>query len=168
MATPKLTEFIDRRASEIVDFTCELIATPSPTPPGDERQVARLLLDRLDRLGLTGAVTAAEIPERPNLLYRLKGELSGPTLLYVAHIDTKPVGDVRDLWQTDPLVGTIKDGRLYGLGAADMKAAVAGMVYATAALKEAGPCGATSSSPWWRTKREEASMAPCISPPSTA
>ena len=139
MATDRITQLIDLWAPEIIDFTCELIATPSPTPPGDERQVARLLLDKLDRLGLTGAVTASEIPERPNLLYRLKGQGGGPTLLYVAHTDTKPVGDVRDLWQTDPLQGTIKEGRLYGLGAADMKAAVAGMVYAAAALKELGP-----------------------------
>jgi acetylornithine deacetylase len=139
VAVEKIVQLIDGWSNELVDFTCELIATPSENPPGDERKVARLLLDKLDRLGLTGAFTTSELPERPNVLYRLKGNGGGRTLLYIGHIDTKPVGDVRELWQTDPLKPTIKDGRLYGLGAADMKAAVAAFVYAAAALKEAGP-----------------------------
>jgi acetylornithine deacetylase len=136
MAVGKITKLIDSWAPELVDFTCELIATPSETPPGDERKIAGLLLDKLDRLGLTGGFTTSELPEHPNVLYRLKGKGGGRTLLYVAHTDTKPVGDARELWQTDPLQPTIKNGRLYGLGAADMKAAVAAFVYAAAALKQ--------------------------------
>lgn len=105
-------------------------------PTGDERKIAGSLLDKLDRLGLTGGFTTSELPEHPNVLYRLKGKGGDRTLLYVAHTDTKPVGDARELWQTDPLQPTIKNGRLYGLGAADMKAAVAAFVYAAAALKQ--------------------------------
>src|SRR4029079_17285326 len=85
-----LTTIINARRDEILDFTAELIATPSETPPGDERRIAAVATDRLDRLGLTGATIAAEAPERPNVLYRLKGTGGGPTLLYNAHMDTKP------------------------------------------------------------------------------
>ena len=134
-----LLQFIDERADEVLQFTKELISTPSETPPGDERKIAKVILDKLERIGLRGAVVASEIPERPNVLYRLQGNGNGPTLLYVAHTDTKPVGDVRSQWKTDPFKATIKDGRLYGLGASDMKAAVAAFVYAAAALKDVAP-----------------------------
>ena len=134
-----LLQLIDDRADEVLQFTKELIATPSETPPGDERRIAKVILDRLERLGLSGALVASEIPERPNVLYRLQGRGNGPTLLYVAHTDTKPVGDVRSQWKSDPFKAIISDGRLYGLGASDMKAAVAAFVYATAALKDVAP-----------------------------
>jgi acetylornithine deacetylase len=54
------------------------------------------------------------------------------------HIDTKPIGDPTH-WRTDPLVATIVDGELYGLGSSDMKAAVAAMVYAAAAFERLHP-----------------------------
>jgi acetylornithine deacetylase len=138
-AETRLIQLIESWEEDIVAFTCELIATPSETPPGDERQIARVILDHLARLDLHGAWIASEIPERPNVLLRLQGTGSGPTLLYNAHTDTKPVGDARDLWETDPFEPTVRDGRLYGLGSADMKAAVAAFVYATAALKQLDP-----------------------------
>jgi acetylornithine deacetylase len=122
---------IDGWRDEIIDFTCELIATPT----GNERNIAALILLKLSQLGLKEAVTVSEIPERPNVLYTLEGTGGGPTLLYSAHTDTKPVGDARPLWKTDPFSPTIKDGRLYGIGSADMKAAVAAFIYAAAALK---------------------------------
>src|SRR5262245_23215501 len=117
MAEKELIKLIDRWSDEIVGFVSQLVATPSETPPGDEREICRLLLHALERLGLQGAAVASEIPERPNIVYRLKGTGHGITLLYVAHTDTKPVGDVRDQWLTDPFEASINDGRLYGLGA---------------------------------------------------
>jgi acetylornithine deacetylase len=132
-------QLIESQGEEIVAFTCELVATPSETPPGDERLVARLILDRMKQLKLDGAHAVSEIPERPNVLFRLKGTGKGPTLLYNAHTDTKPVGDVRDLWETEPFEPVLRDGRLYGLGSADMKAAVAAFIYAAAALKQLDP-----------------------------
>ncbi len=134
-----LVKFIDDCAHEIVDFTGKLISTPSLTPPGDERRIASLILDKLNGLGLQGAFIVGELPERPNVLLRLCGTRGTPTLLYVAHTDTKPVGTTQDQWESDPFCPVQKDGKLYGLGAADMKAAVAAFVYAAAALKNTGP-----------------------------
>lgn len=49
------------------------------------------------------------------------------------HLDTKPAGDM-DAWETDPWDPVLRDGDLIGLGSGDMKAGVAGMVYAAAAI----------------------------------
>src|SRR5438105_10635957 len=94
-----LVKFIDDCAREIVNFTGKLISTPSITPPGDERKITSVLLERLDSLGLKGALIVGQLPERPNVLYRLRGTKGTPTLLYVAHTDTKPVGDSQKEWQ---------------------------------------------------------------------
>ncbi|MGB7589655.1 MAG: M20/M25/M40 family metallo-hydrolase [Terriglobia bacterium] len=130
-----ITQLIDSWGPEIINFTKELIATPSETPTGDERSITQLIKARLNKLGLSGAEVASEVLEHPNIIYRLSGKGGGPTLLYVAHTDTKPVGDARELWATDPFTATIKDGKMYGLGAADMKAALSAFVYAAAALR---------------------------------
>ncbi|MBV8817124.1 MAG: M20 family metallopeptidase, partial [Acidobacteriaceae bacterium] len=97
------------------------------------------ILDKLERLGIEGAEVASELPQRPNVLVRLRGTGPGPTLLYIAHTDTKPVGGARAQWDSDPFVPTIRDGRLYGVGSADMKAAVAAFIYCAAALKQIEP-----------------------------
>ncbi len=137
----KMIDLIDNWAKEIIDFTCELIATPSETPPGDERKIANVVLNKLDQLALDGGTILAKVPERPNVLYHLHGQRGAPTLLYSGHLDTKPVGDVRGKWKTNPFEPVIMNGRLYGLGSADMKGAVAAFVYALAALKSIGPLG---------------------------
>jgi acetylornithine deacetylase len=139
MQRDELLTFINGCADEIVDFTSELISTPSMTPPGDESKVVSVIMDKLDALALKGACVVSEVVERPNVLFRLPGTKGSPTLLYIAHTDTKPVGDARDLWDTDPFTPTCKNGKLYGLGASDMKAAVAAFVYAAAALQQVGP-----------------------------
>ncbi len=126
-------DWLEDRRQEIIDFAAELVATPSPNPPGDERAVVQVILERSRRLGLDDAEVAALAPHRPNVIYRLRGARPGPVLMLGGHSDTKPVGD-RTAWLTDPLVPVIRDGKLCGLGSTDMKGAVAAMIYATAAL----------------------------------
>jgi acetylornithine deacetylase/succinyl-diaminopimelate desuccinylase-like protein len=126
---------LDAWRPDILDFTRELIAAPSPTPPGDERTVAACVLDRLVRLGMNGARTVGPRPERPSVLWTLGGTGGGRRIALNGHLDTKPVGDTTQ-WLTDPFVATERDGQLYGLGSSDMKAAVAAMVYAAAAIQD--------------------------------
>ncbi|MEK6257879.1 MAG: M20 family metallopeptidase [Planctomycetota bacterium] len=127
--------WIDQHREELLQFAADLVATPSPNLPGDERAVVAVILAEMNRLGLSGAEIAAKEPHRPNVIYKLRGGRPGPVLMLCGHSDTKPVGDASQ-WQTDPFQPVFNDGKLYGLGSTDMKSAVAAMIYATAALHQ--------------------------------
>ena len=132
-----LSQWIDHRREELIEFTKRFVAVPSPNLPGDERAVVEVIRTELDRLGLRGSQIVSKDPRRPNLIFRLQGCRPGPTLMLCGHSDTKPVGDPGP-WRTDPFEPVIVDGRMYGLGTTDMKGAVAAMIYATAALAAEG------------------------------
>jgi acetylornithine deacetylase len=61
----------------------------------------------------------------------------GRSLILQGHVDVVPTGPV-DMWSTPPFAPTVKDGRMYGRGANDMKSGVAAMVFALDALRTAG------------------------------
>src|SRR2546428_9982067 len=124
-ADQQVLDFIESNEAALLAFTRDLIATPSPTPPGDERAVAARILQELRKLNLASPEIIAGQPERPNLLLRLKGALPGPSLAFNGHIDTKPAGELAR-WKTPPFDPLVHDGILYGLGSTDMKRAVAG------------------------------------------
>lgn len=127
--------YLDDRAREIVAFAQQLIACPSENPPGDERAIASLCRDRLLELGIDRCEVLAMESSRPNLIARVGDRSSGGRRLIVAgHLDTKPAGDIAE-WDTDPWDPVIRGGLLHGLGSGDMKAAVAAMVYAAAAIR---------------------------------
>jgi acetylornithine deacetylase/succinyl-diaminopimelate desuccinylase-like protein len=129
------------RERDLVEFARNLVATPSPNPPGDERQVAELSRSEMARLGYSAIRTVAMEPARPNVVGDVVGKRMGHILMFNGHIDTKPTGDVSQ-WATGPYDPVVREGRLHGLGSADMKGAVAAMVYAGAALAEVGvPAG---------------------------
>lgn len=111
-----------------------LIAAPSPNLPGDERAVAGVLTEALEARGLPVPRTIAKEAERPNLLTTIDFGPGGRHLCLCGHMDTKPVGPAE--WDTDPFKPTVEGGRLYGLGACDMKAALAAIIEAAATLDE--------------------------------
>ena len=133
----RVLAFLSCTEADQLAFARELVATPSPNPPGDERAVAELVRSRLGELGIVGVTTVCAQPSRPNLLVRIPAREAGRTLILSGHIDTKPPGD-RSKWRTDPWDPVIADGELHGLGSGDMKGAVAAMVYAAAALSRTG------------------------------
>ena len=124
---------LQAREGELVELARELVATPSPNPPGDERRVAQILIQSTVRLGYSNPRVLAITEQRPNVIAEMGG--GSPVLMLNGHIDTKPPGD-ETRWDTAPYDPVVRDGVLYGLGASDMKAAVAAMVYAGAALGE--------------------------------
>jgi acetylornithine deacetylase len=73
----------------------------------------------------------------PVVALHVPRERRGRSLLLQGHVDVVPEG-APDLWTTPPFEPSIRDGRMYGRGAADMKAGIAAYVTAFRALKEAG------------------------------
>lgn len=136
-AQRQVAAFISSRSDEIFEYTCELIRTPSVNPPGDERAVSEVIMHRLAALGIDDCSIAAVDATRPNVMAHVTGTAPGRTLMLSGHIDTKPAGNL-DEWRTDPWEPTVIGDQLIGLGSGDMKAAVAAMMYAAAALRELG------------------------------
>jgi succinyl-diaminopimelate desuccinylase len=73
-----------------------------------------------------------------NLWAVRRGGAPGPTLAFAGHTDVVPTGPLEQ-WHSDPFVPTHRDGKLYGRGAADMKASLAAMVVATEEFVAAHP-----------------------------
>jgi len=74
---------------------------------------------------------------RPQLIATLSGDGGGRSLVFNGHIDVVSA-EPREQWSSDPFVAEVRDGRLYGRGACDMKGGVASMVLAAEVLSELG------------------------------
>jgi succinyl-diaminopimelate desuccinylase len=123
---------VDRLRPRLIETAQLLIRTPSVNPPGDEREVAEIIREKLTSLGLKARLVA-RAPRRPNVLATLQGEGGAPDLLFNGHMDVVPPGNP-DSWSVDPFGGSLREGRIYGRGAADMKGALASIITALNAL----------------------------------
>ncbi|HQY28977.1 MAG TPA: succinyl-diaminopimelate desuccinylase, partial [Burkholderiaceae bacterium] len=110
-----------------------LIRLRSVTP--DDHGCQQLLAERLRPLGF-GCETIAGNGVT-NLWAVRPGDAPGPTLAFAGHTDVVPTGPL-DQWRSDPFVPAVRDGRLYGRGAADMKSSIAAFVVAVEELLETG------------------------------
>jgi acetylornithine deacetylase len=128
--TVALLDELAQRDQDVVRLTIDLIAAPSPNPPGDETAPVQLIVETCRKLGLPEPMVVGAAPHRPNVILTIDSGRTGPHLGFCGHTDTKPVGDAAPLWKTDPFVGSIDGDRLFGLGSTDMKGALAAMLYA--------------------------------------
>jgi succinyl-diaminopimelate desuccinylase len=118
--------------SEVLDLTCDLIRRRSVTP--EDAGCLQLIGGRLTSAGFR--VEHLRYGEVDNL-WAVHGT-AGPTLIFLGHTDVVPSGP-EATWQSPPFEPTIRDGRLYGRGAADMKGSVAAMVVALEQFVAAHP-----------------------------
>lgn len=143
---------IEDRREELVDLAAQLIGFDTAVRPSgesaQERELQELLAGRLEAAGAEidlwepeadDVTHHAQVPDdvsfdgRPQLIARIAGDSSDRTLLFNGHIDVVPVEPV-ELWTSPPFRPEVRDGRLYGRGACDMKAGVAAMVFAVETL----------------------------------
>ena len=110
-----------------------LIRQRSVTP--DDHGCQKLVAERLAPLGFS--CETIESNGVTNLWAVRPGSAPGPTLAFAGHTDVVPTGPL-DQWTSDPFVPTVRDGRLYGRGAADMKTSIAAFVVAVEELLESG------------------------------
>ncbi len=137
---------IDR--DRLARTTAELVAIDSVNPslvPGaaGEAEAAAYVGDRLRGAGLEVSVHEAA-PGRPSVLGRLPGAGGGRSLMWNAHLDTVGVEGMEA-----PFRAEVRQGRLYGRGAYDMKGSLAACLLAAEALARAANAGAPLAGDLW-------------------
>jgi len=120
-----------------IRLLADLVATDSVNPSlvagsAGESVIAAVIADALRSAGLDAEVTEAT-PGRPNVIGILQGRGPGPALMFCGHMDTVGTAGMHN-----PFNPAIREGRLYGRGAEDMKGGVASMLGAARVLAEKG------------------------------
>ena len=120
---------------EVRELTRELIRIDRSNPPGRESVAAEFLAGYLSEAGVEAELAGPD-PERLNLIARIAGAGGGPSLMLMAHTDVVPAPDAD--WTVPPFAGELRDGRVVGRGAADMKGELAARVVAFAEVARSG------------------------------
>src|SRR5262245_5652820 len=116
--------------SRTLQLTEQLISRPSVTP--EDAGCLELIAARLTPLGFEceRLDSGPESFRVRNLWAVRRGSKSGGrTFVFAGHTDVVPTGPLEQ-WTSDPFIPVVRDGKLYGRGAADMKASIAAMVVA--------------------------------------
>src|SRR5216684_4661856 len=163
----QVDRWIDAHKKDLVDLTCRLVSIDTTVPPGlNYPKISQVLARELKELGVTPSVSY--IPEatikkkvspevglkgpRQNTYATLKGEGDGPKILLNGHVDVVPAEPSG--WTNDPFEPTIRNGQIYGRGAADMKGSDACTIFSLKALVETGAKFAGSITPTFTTDEE--------------
>jgi succinyl-diaminopimelate desuccinylase len=133
-----------------IELAKELIRFDTVNPPGREAACIEHLAALLTGAGFE-CETVPLAEGRPNLVARLCGITGRPPLAFSGHVDTVPLG--ARPWAQPPHGGLVKDGRLFGRGASDMKSGVAAFI--AAALQRAPELSATAGVVLYITAGEE-------------
>jgi acetylornithine deacetylase len=149
----RVGDAIEARRDELVELASALIAFDTTArnvgdPPRQEAALQRYLAERL---GAAGAEVDVWEPDgdalagkplvppgldfagRPQLIASRGGRAGGRSLVFNGHIDVV-AAEPREAWASDPFSAKIRDGKLYGRGACDMKGGIAAMVFALETL----------------------------------
>ena len=140
----RLSRTIESRADELTALTADLIRFPTINPPGDAyRPCAEYIAERLKKrnfgiefIRAEGTPGDTDRYPRVNVVARFDGRTRGATVHFNSHIDVVEAGDG---WTLDPFVGIVKDGRVYGRGACDMKGGLAASIIAAEAFMDVNP-----------------------------
>jgi len=117
----------------LVDLVRINSINPTLVPGGaGESEIAGYVAESLARMGLEVRTIEPE-PGRPSIVGELRGERPGRSLMLNAHYDTVGIEGM-----PEPFSAAIRDGRLYGRGAYDMKGSLAALMAAAKALAESG------------------------------
>jgi len=138
----RLWDTIDSDNEFVINLTRDLVKIPTVNSRyikdesvNREKEAQELLYNILNRIGLETEMWDVS-GSSPNLIaYNRKDKM--PALLLCGHIDVVPEGD-HDKWSVDPYGASIKNNRIYGRGAMDMKAGLAACVASLYYLKKAG------------------------------
>ncbi|MFB0559722.1 MAG: M20 family metallopeptidase [Candidatus Lokiarchaeia archaeon] len=121
------------KEDEVIGLTQELVSIPSSKDvKGGERRIAEALASFFEKHGISSEIQRVGLGA--NIIARIGDPEASPTLILNGHLDTILATNMT----IPPYEPTIKEGKLYGRGSCDMKAALAAMGAALAALNDAG------------------------------
>ncbi|MDP3769969.1 MAG: M20/M25/M40 family metallo-hydrolase [bacterium] len=124
---------MNKQVKEIIEFTRQLVATPSQNFIDSESGVASLVFDKLKSFGLIPEVIGPK--EHPSVICHIKKENSSKTIWLESCLDTVPTGDAAK-WEHLPFEAKIIGDKMYGRGTADSKVAIALFCYLAKELAE--------------------------------
>lgn len=116
-----------KNISEVVALTQKLVQIESTNVGTFEGEISLFVEEWLKKYTKAEIVRDEFEEGRFNVMAKLKGEAQHPNLLYLAHMDTVPVGNG---WTKDPFGGEIEGNKLYGRGSCDMKCGLAAAMIA--------------------------------------
>jgi succinyl-diaminopimelate desuccinylase len=139
-----LLDAVSAREGDLVALTQDLVRIPTLNPPGrNYREICDFLAARLEARGFaiemvraTGALADSDRHPRWNLVARIEGTAPGDCVHFNGHHDVVETGHG---WTVDPFGGEVRDGRVYGRGACDMKGGIASAVVAAEAFLDTCP-----------------------------
>jgi putative selenium metabolism hydrolase len=117
----------DRYSEWVISVLKQLIAVPSLS--GKEGQVIEVISNLMRDIG----IPQIRVDNFGNIIGTFG--IGSPILAFDAHVDTVDTGDLTQ-WDTDPFQSIVKDGRIYGRGAADQKGGMAAMLLAAKVWQE--------------------------------
>src|SRR3954471_22832779 len=135
MAAPVSGALEPQLRGEVVELLRRLVACDTSNPPGRETAAVAMLEEYLLAAGLE-CERVAKDRDRANLLVRLRGDGTGPSLAFLGHLDV--VVARREEWSVEPFAGIERDGAIWGRGTVDMKCQVAATAVALATLAREG------------------------------
>ncbi len=116
-----------------VELTQTLIRMNTINPPGNEEPAARYLGELLAGAGVSVSYPRSG-ENSTGLIAHIPGRSSKLPMVFTGHLDTVPVGEAP--WENPPHSAAIKNGRLWGRGASDMKSGIAAMAVTALRLAE--------------------------------
>ena len=115
----KIFDLIDK--DELLDIFSKAVAIPSTNPKGNEKPMCEYVENLL---------------KQNDIIAKIHGHSSEDSIVFTGHMDVVPVSDDEILrWETPPFIPTIKDGKLFGRGSADMKSGLISAIYSMILLK---------------------------------
>ena len=126
-----LVSLMEDRKEELLKLCSDLIKIPSVNPPGEMEAITSFICRYLEEHHISYEVLYPT-PTTPNIVATL-GRKGGRRLILNGHSDVVPPGNL-EKWEFDPFSGEIRDGKIFGRGASDMKCGLAGLLFSMGVL----------------------------------
>ena len=126
-------QYMEDHMDDLISLTVDLIQIPSENPTGSQRKIVDYVENYLNESKIEYEEVGSN-PKHPNIVAHF-GKDTGYQVGWNGHLDVVPAGDLSQ-WKWGPFSGEVTDTQILGRGTSDMKAGVAGLLFASRCLKD--------------------------------